>query len=247
MTWKRRYFLPSEDSVFSFFVIFGDFEDDISISKSKYNFTEIPENTDIEKYHDGASPEYRDGFKAGYIWEELVRENIDLVSVIENASSCIVISTEISDQETLDYLRNIVGLVTYFLDIGGVCVYEPQRFKWWEPSEWKENIFIPKEPKPYQHTTILLSEQEDGKLWYHTRGLRLFARPDISVHDVTEEDTDKILEMINRFIEYQALGGIIENGKNIKMKGLPSSMWCEHLGSEEDPDFNNKHVEIHWK
>ena len=89
--------------------------------------------------------------------------------------------------------------------------------------------------------------QENGNLWYHTRGLRLFARPDISVHNVTGEYADKVHEMINRFIEFQALGDIIENGKNIKMQGLPDSMWCEYRGDESDPDFNNKHVEIHWE
>ncbi len=159
----------------------------------------------------------------------------------------MVISTDIGDQDTLDYLRNLVGLITYFLDNGGVCVYEPQRFKWWAPDEWTENIFADKEPKIFQHTTILASKQENGNLWYHTRGLRLFARPDISVHDVTDELAENVHEMINRFIEFQALGGIIEDGGNIKMKGLPKSMWCEHKGNEDDPDFNNKHVEIHWQ
>ena len=247
MTWERTYFLPSEDQVLSFFVIFGEFEGGVNISASKYNFTEIPKNTEISKYHDGASPEYRDGFRSGYIWEEVCREDSEFAGVINQASNCMVVHTESSDQETLDYLRNIVGLVTYFLDNGGVCVYEPQRFKWWAPDEWKENVFLPKKPKPYQHTTVLVSEQENGNLWYHTRGLRLFARPDISVHNVTEATAEKVLEMINRFIEFQALGGNIENGKSIKMKGLPSTMWCEHRGSEDDPDFNNKHVEIHWE
>jgi len=246
MTWDRTYYLPSENEVFSFFIIFGEFQDGISISASQYNFTEVPENTDIVKYHDGAGPEHRDGFRSGYLWEELLCEDQELAKIIASAPSCMVICTETSDKETLDYLRNIVGLVTYFLDNGGVCVYEPQRFKWWAPSEWKDNVFLPREPKLYQHTTILVSEQENGKYWYHTRGLRLFARPDISVHDVTQEKSKIIHDMINRFIEYQAFGGIIENGKEIRMKGLPLSMWCEHRGNEEDPDFNNRHVEIHW-
>ncbi len=247
MSWERTHFLPSEEQVFSFFIIFGQFEDEISISASKYNFTEVPKNTDITKFHDGAAPEYRDGFRSGYLWEEICHEDPEFAQIIAQAPSCMIIRTEIPDQETLDYLRNIIGLATYFLDNGGVCIYEPQRFKWWTPKEWEEHVFSPKEPRPYQHTTILVSEQENGKLWYHTRGLRLFARPDISVHNVTEETSENVHEMINRFIDYQAFGGIIENGKNIRMKGLPPSMWCEHRGNEEDPDFNNKHVEIHWE
>lgn len=67
------------------------------------------------------------------------------------------------------------------------------------------------------------------------------------MHDVTDATSTDILEMINRFIEYQAFGGVIEHGKHINMVGLPSSMWCEHRGDYDDDDFNNKHVEVHWK
>ncbi|WP_299776129.1 hypothetical protein [uncultured Pseudoteredinibacter sp.] len=247
MTWERKYFLPTDSDVLSFFVIFGEFVDKVKISASKYNFTEVPQNTDISKYHDGTSPEYRDGFRSGYLWQELCIENPELARAVAIAPSCVVVRTELDDKEALDYLRNIIGLVTHFLDSGGVCVYEPQRFKWWSPGEWYESVFLPKKPTPYQHTVVLVSKQEDGKLWYHTRGLRLFARPDISVHDVTEENSKRVHEMINRFIEYQAYGGVIKDGQHIRMKGLPSSMWCEHRGCEEDPDFNNRHVEIHWE
>lgn len=247
MSWERIHFLPSEDNVFSFFVIFGDFEDAINIAASKYNFTEVPENTDIVKYHDDASPEYRDDFRSGYLWEELCQDDPELAEEIKMAPSCMVIRTEIGDQETLDYLRNIIGLVTYFLDNGGVSVYEPQCFKWWHPDKWKDIIFSPKEPTVFQHTTILVSEQANGNLWYHTRGMRLFARSDISVHNVIKDYADDVHEMINRFIEFQALGGIIDDGKKIKIQGLPDTMWCEHKGDEDDPDFNNKHVEIFWQ
>ncbi len=247
MSWERTYFTPTEENVFSFFVIFGDFGNEVNISGSKYNFDGLPENTDIVKYHDGASPEYRDGFKSGYLWNELCEEDSDLANAVNSAPSCMVIRTEIPDQKSLDYLRNLVGLVTYFLDDGGVCVYEPQRFKWWHPKEWRTNVFLAAEPKPFQHTQILVSEQENGQLWYHTRGLRLFARSDISVHDVTGATASSVIKMINRFIVYQVLGGVIENGKRINMAGLPSSMWCEHRGDLDDDDFNNKHVEVHWE
>lgn len=247
MSWERIYYKPTEDNMFSFFVIFEEFGNEVNISSSKFNFDSLPENTDIAKYHNGVSPDYRDGFKSGYLWNKLSEDNPALARSVESSTSCMVIRTEIRDQETLDYLRNLVGLVTYFVDNGGLCVYEPQRFKWWHPSEWRDNVFIPKEPKPYQHTQVFVSEQDNGKLWYHTRGLRLFARPDISVHNVTDETSANVLEMINRFIEYQALGGVIENGNSINMSGLPSSMWCEHNGGYDDDEFNNRHVEVHWE
>ena len=246
MSWERTHFVPSDEAVFAFFVIFGEFNDEVNISASEYSFTGLPENTEIVKYHDGASPEYRDGYKSGYLWEEFCDEKTELAREINQASSCMVVRVETFDKDSLSYLQNLIGIVTYFLDNGGLCVYEPQRLKWWEATEWRENIFLPNEPQPFKHTIILISEQKNGLRWYHTRGLRLFARPDISVHDVKPEHEDKIHEMINRFIEFQALGGIIEDGQTIDMDKLPSSMWCEHRGNHNDHDFNNKHVEIHW-
>ena len=137
MSWERTYFTPTEDHIFSFFVIFGKFSGEVNISGSKYNFDSLPENTDIAKYHEGASPDYRDSFKSGYLWKELCENDPALAKSVESAPSCMVIRTEIPDQESFDYLRNLVGLVTYFVDNRGVCVYEPQRFKWWHPNEWR--------------------------------------------------------------------------------------------------------------
>lgn len=247
MTWNRDYFEKSDEGAFSFFVIFGEFTDELSISASKYNFTEVPEGTDMVKYHDGAGAEHRDGFKTGYLWNELVDLDPELASIISDAPSCMVIRTESHDQSSLDYLRNVIGLATYFLDNGGISIYKPQRIKWWSPQEWREEIFEPKTPQIYSHTTILVSQQDDGLNWYHTRGMSLFARPDLSIHDVAPDQSENVIEMINRFISYQARGGQIEDGKSVNMKGLPETMWCEHKGSHDDPDFNNKHVEIHWK
>lgn len=246
MTWSRERYSPSNQQIFAYFVVFGDFSDEVSISASKYNFTELPANTDIVKYHDGAGAEFRDQYKTGYLWDRLCQEIPELADAIDNSPACMVIQTEIEDQLTLDYLRNLIGLVTYFLDDGGVCVFEPLNFKWWSKDEWSKKIFQPKEPKIYRHVQILSSDQDDDNSWLHTRGMRLFGRPDISIHDVPEKHFDIVCEMINRFIELQALGGIVEDGQSINMEGLPEGMWCENKGDLDDPDFNNVHLEIHW-
>ena len=94
---------------------------------------------------------------------------------------------------------------------------------------------------------MILFSEENGSKWYHTRGLRKFGRPDLSIHDVPAKYEKQVTDLIERFIEFEGFGGIIPDGQKIKMKTLPEGMWCENKGDFEDPDFNNKHIEIYWR
>lgn len=125
-------------------------------------------------------------------------------------------------------------------------MYDPQSMIFIRKEEWLRRFFQPHEPVPLEHVMIIYSE-EDGELWYHTRGLRKFGRPDLSLKGVTSEYNAPVIELFKHFIVYQALGGIINDGYAIKLDGLPEGMWCENKGDFDDFDFNNKHVEIHWK
>jgi hypothetical protein len=40
------------------------------------------------------------------------------------------------------------------------------------------------------------------------------------------------------------LGAVISEGREIKMRSFPSGWRCHHRGDLDDPDFNNRHVEI---
>jgi hypothetical protein len=68
----------------------------------------------------------------------------------------------------------------------------------------------------------------------------------LSVHDVTEGVKEAMVDAINRFIELQAMGGVIPEGKEVTVAALPEGMRCRHRGHLDDPDFNNVHVEIEW-
>jgi hypothetical protein len=52
------------------------------------------------------------------------------------------------------------------------------------------------------------------------------------------------IEVCNRLIELQALGGIIEEGRAVVAPGFPDGFTCHHRGTPDDPDFNNVHVAI---
>jgi hypothetical protein len=96
-------------------------------------------------------PETVNGFRKGYVWEQLILSDPDFASRIQAQKSCMVLRGEFPDSSTLNYLRDTVGLITYLLENGGVTVYDPQMFHWWTPDQWQEGFFTL--PHLFQLTT----------------------------------------------------------------------------------------------
>ena len=135
-------------------------------------------------------------------------------------------------------------MIQWLFDNGIQGVFDPHAFLWWTPERWSE-VFNKSEPAPHSHVMIFTS-QENDRIWLHTRGMRKFGRPDISIRNCPAENVTDAGKLINRFIEIQALGAVIPEGKEIDVEGLPSGMECRHKGHLDDPDFNNVHFEIIW-
>ena len=243
-TWDRPHFSPGGGNALLFYVVFGPVDATAPLSRGVYRTERVPETLVIAKYGPDCHPEVLDSFRSGYLWEKLQSEDPALAAHIATQDQCLVIKGTFDDPETLAYLRDTVGLLTHFLDHGGVAIYDPQMFAWWNPAKWKERIFAPAAPVPRHHTVILVSEDDGSTEWLHTRGLRKFGRPDLSIHRVPSNRREAVVDMINRFIEMQAFGGVVPEGHEIKMRSLPAGMRCEHRGDLDDPDFNNVHLEI---
>jgi hypothetical protein len=138
--------------------------------------------------------------------------------------------------------------LTYLLDNGVCAIYDPQMFHWWSPEQWRERIFEPASPVPRRHVVILYSPEEQSPelLWVHTRGMRKFGRPDLSVRRIGAAHRDAVFDLCERFIEYQAFGAVIPEGQSVRMATLPPGGVAHHGGDLDDPDFNNVHVEFVW-
>lgn len=80
-------------------------------------------------------------------------------------------------------------------------------FAWWSADEWRSRAFDPGEPAPRRH--LLSEEPEPDLLWYHTRGMLKLGRPDLSVHGVPGDLQSGFEEMVSRFIDLLARGGMI--------------------------------------
>jgi hypothetical protein len=241
-SWERRYCTEGGGRPFLFYVVFGQFRD-----RLRYKCAGIPDGISTDKYHEHKHPDVRDSFREGYLWDKLCLEDPELAANTAAAPECLVIRGEPIESRTLDYLRDTIGFLAYLLDNGAVSICEVQSLKWWSPQQWWSRVYQADGPVPCWHVVILFSEeQKPGRWWCHTRGLRQFGRPDLSLHDVSEDYKEAVIDLFNRFIELQAFGGLIGEGEEIVIATLPKGMRCHHKGHIEDPDFNNVHVEIVW-
>lgn len=245
--WERKYFTESGYDPFLYFVVYGNFEVDFKVAWETYNTAGIPEGIKFMKYDQEKHPKGLKQFLSGFLWEEVKNNSPLFAAEIDSSSQCYILKGEVKDSNTLNYYRDIIGIIAYLMEHGGICVYDPQMFTFWNSADWFEKIFKPMSAVPWNHVKILFSEEENGEMWFHTRGLRKYGRPDLSIHKVSKANESPVIDLLNRFIEFQAFGGIIEDGQQIKMQELPIGMRCENEGALDDPEFNNMHVEIYWE
>jgi hypothetical protein len=246
-TWERKYFSPGGGDAFLFYVIFGKFAQPFELSRSQYRTNGVPSALEVGSHARWMDNPMLRSFVGGYLGDRL-KEDGALYNAIVSSPECITVRGTIADPPDLDYLRDTVGFISALLDQGGVGVYDPQRFAWWSPASWAQQIFEPNAAAPQHHCIILISEDGDSRdlKWVHTRGLRKFGRPDISVRGVPRESLDAAITLCDRFVEHQAFGLIVAEGQQINMEGLPPGLVCRHAGDLDDPDFNNVHFEIRF-
>lgn len=111
----------------------------------------------------------------------------------------------------------------------------------------REKIFS-KELDVYSHVKILLSKMEDGNIWLHTRGLRKFGRPDVSIENIHESDVDKAVRVANQMIYYSSLGVLFN--KKTKLHTHKEETFIvnpKFIEDYENIDFNNAYCKLLWE
>jgi hypothetical protein len=246
-SWERSHHTPGGGDALLFFVVFGQFDLTKPLSRSKYR-SDGPGNwLQVSHVKRADSPEVFKGYQSPPMWDLFTRDAPVTAAEALKVPELIGVRAEVPDPPTLDYFRDAIGVITWLLDCGGVSIYDPQRLWLWSADEWRSEIFAPDEPQPQEHTVILVSDDTGHTSWLHTRGMRQYGRPDLSVRGVGSRYIDAVTQMIERFIETQAYGGVVKNGQEVHMRGLPPGGVCRLAGSPDDPDFNNTHIAIEWE
>lgn len=247
-SWPRPQWRDSGAKAFFLWFVFGDFADDFRIDAARYRTRGTPAGVDVMRYAHAAIRTW-DGYPLGGTMGSLFRSENEMRYTRALATrDCLMLRGEVPDPADLDALRDLVGTITALVDLGGAAIVDPQLLSLIAPAEWRTRFFDSGEFVTRDHIAILQSEDENacGRHWIHTRGMRKFARPDIGIWNVPADYAGHAGQLAERFADFQALGGIVEEGREIAIDGLPASMRVTHAGSLEDPAFNNVHLAIRW-
>jgi hypothetical protein len=244
--WQRPRFEAGGGDAFLMYFVYGTFLNPVRCSQSAYRTRGLPAGVTSSRRSRVEDADWFAAWEAGWFGEGLQRAG--LFSDVRHAPHALVVQGTVADPGDLLYLRDTLGVVTSLVDATGVAVLDTQILRWWSPAEWRETLFTPDEPRPRQHVVILWSEEEanPGRRWYHTRGMRKFGRPDLSMHAVPVDLGSAVVDLFERSIEMLALGAVIPDGQPIRIRSLPSGLVCRNGGDLDDHDFNNVHVEVTW-
>ena len=244
--WHRKFYRPGGGNAFLLYAAFGDFDLTCKVDAEKYRTSGLPDGVEIRAYNREQHQAYISSMYDGWIGNYLRRTSPALYEAVDSAPGCLMLRGEIADPDSLLYLRNTIGLLTALLEANdAAAILDMQALAWHSRQEWHDKIFAPDQPLPRNHAIILFSEEEDGNgLRIHTRGMRKFGRPDVSMRHVAPEDKDKYIDLCNRFIEMMAFGEVVVEGQAIKVAGVPLGLTCHYQGNLDDPIFNNVYIDV---
>lgn len=246
MEYERPYYEDIDYHPMIFYVIFGVNGEQLNVSRRIHHVDEFPEGLDLSFFKKDKSSKYMRDLIGGTLGRMLGEQNPIMYEAIKHSDNWAVIRGEVKEDSNLNYMRNVIGFVQALVEKDAIGVLDLQTFTLFTSEEWTDKIFK-QEFNPNIHVTILVSQIEDGTIWIHTRGMRKFGRPDISIKKVPKSEIDNAVQIINQMIFYGALGAFFN--KIIKLH-TQNRLTCiirpEFIDDLENPDFNNSYYYILW-
>lgn len=245
-TWPRPLLQEGGFAPFLYYRVYGNPDPNRALSATTYRCEGIPAGITLHKVSRAQDASAFYDLLQPPLGRILAESLPDMVTLVENSQCAVSITGSPLRHDSLAYFRDVIGLITWLLDSGGTMVYDPMQFKCWSADDWRRTVFEDGTCQPDRHCIILQSEEptQPTRSWLHTRGLRKFGRPDVSVRNVPSVCVEGAIELCNRLIDGQAMGMWIAEGETVRMKALPEGLVFKHGGDFDDPDFNNVHVEV---
>lgn len=247
MDYERPYYEDLNYPPLLYYVIFGVTGEDMSVSRERHHVDAIPEGLDCISYNREEHDEYMSSMLDGVLGEMLDEGNHDLYETVKNTDKWVVLRGEMKQDADLNYMRNVIGMIQATLESGALGVLDLQTFSLFSPQEWTDKIFS-QEFDPYKHVVILASVAEDDSLWLHTRGMRKFGRPDISMEHVDQKQIEDAAQVIDQLIYYGVLGAFFSRHTKVHThNGLSCVVKPQFVDDFDNPDFNNSYFRILWE
>lgn len=226
------------DALVSWYVP-GTFRDFAIVLPPRYRSRGVPDGLAIRQID---SPAF---YAANLFIARKLGDRPLLKEAFDRATTVLEISGNVHDPVTLDYLRDLVGFVAYALDAGGVGVIDGITQTVWSPEDWRQKVFAPGHLVPEAHVVARIDEDRanPGRMWFRTRGMRLFGRPDLGIRNISRERIEEVAAAARLVVQRQMLGARITDREPFSTAGVqPGTAWF-HVGAPGDPDFLNTHLE----
>ncbi len=240
---ERKYYRDIGYKPFLFYVVFGVSAEELEVSRNRHKVDELPEGLDIRSLTRAQHGSYLDGFLTGAMGKVLEEKDPALFRRCREAETCSILQGSIGKDSTLDYMRNVIGILQAFVEKGAVGILDPQALTLYAPEQWTERFFD-KEVNAQNHVVILYSKEEDG-YWLHTRGMAEFGRPDIGIHRVPEDRLEDYTKIVEQMIFYGGQGVFFQQDTRLHTaNGKAFVVHPEFVNDFENDDYNNAYYNV---
>jgi hypothetical protein len=244
--WTRPHWSRDEARAMLLYFVFGDFAAEPELDLSAHGSHGLPQGIEMLRIPKDRLGHW-DGHPLRGALGGILRESHPAAfEDARRAPECLMLRGELPDADSLAYLGDTLGVITALLDEGGVAVVDPQILELFSAADWRERYIGAIGAAPRSHVLILCHDDTNGHAWIKTRGMRKFARPDVSIRAVPQSAVQDAGAVAARLVELGARGMRFGDGSTVDVEGLPGGLRIARGGSLDDPDFNNTHLELIW-
>ena len=240
---EREYYEDIGYKPFLFYVIYGVTGEDLEVSQRRHHVEELPEGLELQTMNRQQHGPFMDGWLFGAMGSVLRRADDALVERCRQARTCVVLQGSVKHDSTLDYMRNVIGIIQAFAEQGAVGILDPQTLTLYSPAQWTEKLFE-KEVNALRHVAVLYSPQEEG-YWIHTRGMAEFGRPDIGISGVPEQKLAGYTQIVEQMIYYGGQGMFF--ARDVRLHTADGGAYVirpEFVNDFENEDYNNAYYKV---
>ncbi|MFC0216632.1 hypothetical protein ACFFK0_29985 [Paenibacillus chartarius] len=244
---ERTHYRPGGRQPFFFYALFGPSFADLQVTEHRHRVTGIPGGIQFLTYDIRRDSETMTLYYSNQLGELLREKGDELFRRVALSPACLVIVGEVSeDTGSLEYFRNMIGIVQAAVEQGAVAVLDAQTLRWYSAEEWSETFFAQSAIRPLDQTALLVTKEGEDVYKLHTRGMRKFGRPDLSIRQVPESGIPYATSLVNRLIELQADGERLQAASFVTWRETDWSLVGTYNGDVANPEFNNESVEYDY-
>ncbi len=238
--WERPYWHASGEDAELLYFVFGRFPGTLDIG--------LPDSITATRYaHDTLRQWEGYPLADATLGKQFAADTPDTLASARATEHVLRVAGRVADPSDLDYLRNTLRAIVRLFDVGAVAVADPLVTGLFSRDRWIRDVASGNDHTLRQHFLVLSDADPDdpARRWVHTRGLRKFARPDISLTGVPVDAVGQAGALCQQLADMQALGGMFGDGQQLPVDGV-GIFEARPGGSRDDPRFHNTHVAMRW-